>query len=167
MTGIIASETCSAYHKCNKTISSIYLVPFLQLSQQCTVQYTSKVMNCRFSKPLNLQKKKNTLLNTGCLIAIVSCAVQNTVKYKHVWFNMLLCTLKCHIRVKIVRNFSFLALQNAFRKSRNYGVQNTIRSKLNSTRCVPRGRYVGSCTCVRQYSRKLPNHLVALVACSY
>ena len=46
-------------------------------------------------------------------------------------------TLKCHIRVKIERNFWFLALQNAFRKSRNYGVQNTIRNKLNSTRCVP------------------------------
>jgi len=42
MMGITVPETSWAYHKYNKTISSIYLVIILQLSQRCTVQYTSK-----------------------------------------------------------------------------------------------------------------------------
>ena len=41
---IIAPETCWAYHKCNKTISSIKFVLILQLSQRCTVQFTSNVI---------------------------------------------------------------------------------------------------------------------------
>ena len=41
MMGIVVSETCWAYKKHNKVISGIHLVLTLQLSQWCTVQYTS------------------------------------------------------------------------------------------------------------------------------
>jgi len=41
MMGIVVPETCWAYNKYNKTVSSIYLVLILQLSQWCTVQHTS------------------------------------------------------------------------------------------------------------------------------
>jgi len=41
MMDIVVPETCWANKNYNKTISSIYLVPILQLSQWCTVQHTS------------------------------------------------------------------------------------------------------------------------------
>jgi len=41
MMGIVVPETCWAYKKYNKIISSIYKVLVLQLSQWCTVQQTS------------------------------------------------------------------------------------------------------------------------------
>jgi len=41
MIGIVVPETCWAYKKYNKIISSIWLVIILQLSQWCTVQQTS------------------------------------------------------------------------------------------------------------------------------
>jgi len=42
MMGIVVPETCWAYKKYNKIISNNCLVFILQLSQQCTVQQTSK-----------------------------------------------------------------------------------------------------------------------------
>jgi hypothetical protein len=47
--GIVMPETCWAYHKCNKTLSSIYLVLLLHFLQRCTDRYISnftiKIMN--------------------------------------------------------------------------------------------------------------------------
>jgi len=41
MMAIVVPETCSAYKKYNKIISSIYFVVILHLSQRCPVQQTS------------------------------------------------------------------------------------------------------------------------------
>ena len=46
MMGITVPETCWAYHKYNKTISGIYLVLILPLSQRCTVQHTLNFQFC-------------------------------------------------------------------------------------------------------------------------
>ena len=62
MMGIIVPETCSASHKCNKTISSIKLVLILQLSQRFTVQHTLNSEHF-FLRIVSLTKLENALVS--------------------------------------------------------------------------------------------------------
>ena len=66
MMGIVVPETCWAYKKYNKTISSIQLVLILLLSQRCTVQHTSNYSVC-YCK-LWLQKSWDSIESTFLLL---------------------------------------------------------------------------------------------------
>jgi len=77
MMSIVVAETCWAYMKYNKIVSSIYLVLIHQLSQWCTVQHTSKWQNNIFMDPYMWHNYKNmykvlvilsTILFIGCLL---------------------------------------------------------------------------------------------------
>ena len=71
MKGIAVPETCWAYRKYNKTINSIELVLILQLSQGCTVQYTSNINKLDDGYHPERSSCRSALLH--CLYNIHSC----------------------------------------------------------------------------------------------
>ena len=64
MMGTEVPETRRAYHKYNKTRSSIKLVLILQLSQRCTVPYTLKITSQLFSHVANCSSFFTKCLDT-------------------------------------------------------------------------------------------------------